>query len=144
MAVFRVEKTKDYTVMVNHHLRNTLLSPQGKRTAFPYAFPAGKLGLHHKRLSCICKDGIDSINATVKELEEQGYVVRRRIRNKKGQLTSIEYTILEQPQLIGYKRINPNGKTQSWISQHWITQHWDTPVLKNLNWVNLYCKNPTN
>lgn len=26
MAVFRVEKTKDFTVMSNHHLRNTELS----------------------------------------------------------------------------------------------------------------------
>ena len=26
MAVFRIEKTRDYTVMSNHHLRNTNLS----------------------------------------------------------------------------------------------------------------------
>lgn len=26
MAVFRIEKTRDYTVMSNHHLRNTSLS----------------------------------------------------------------------------------------------------------------------
>jgi hypothetical protein len=26
-----------------------------------------------KGLSCICKDGIDSINATIKELETSGY-----------------------------------------------------------------------
>lgn len=26
MAVFRVEKTKDFTIMSNHHLRNTELS----------------------------------------------------------------------------------------------------------------------
>ena len=25
MAVFRIEKTRDYTVMANHHLRNTAL-----------------------------------------------------------------------------------------------------------------------
>lgn len=25
MAVFRIEKTKDYTVMSNHHLKNTQL-----------------------------------------------------------------------------------------------------------------------
>ena len=30
MAVFRVEKTRDYTVMANHHLRNTALSLKAK------------------------------------------------------------------------------------------------------------------
>ena len=30
MAVFRIEKTRDYTVMSNHHLRNTELSLKAK------------------------------------------------------------------------------------------------------------------
>lgn len=30
MAVFRVEKTRDFTVMSNHHLRNTALSLKAK------------------------------------------------------------------------------------------------------------------
>ena len=30
MAVFRVEKTKDFTVMSNHHLRNVSLSLKAK------------------------------------------------------------------------------------------------------------------
>lgn len=30
MAVFRIEKTRDYTVMSNHHLRNTALSLKAK------------------------------------------------------------------------------------------------------------------
>ena len=30
MAVFRVEKTKDFTIMSNHHLRNTGLSLKAK------------------------------------------------------------------------------------------------------------------
>ena len=30
MAVFRIEKTRDYTVMSNHHLRNAGLSLKSK------------------------------------------------------------------------------------------------------------------
>lgn len=30
MAVFRIDKTRDYTVMSNHHLRNTELSLKAK------------------------------------------------------------------------------------------------------------------
>ena len=48
-------------------------------------------------LARICKDGVDSICAGVRELEEQGYVIRERVRNPNGQLGAIEYTILEQP-----------------------------------------------
>lgn len=30
MAVFRIERTRDYTVMSNHHLRNKALSLNGR------------------------------------------------------------------------------------------------------------------
>ena len=107
MAVFRVEKTKDYTVMANHHLRNIQLSLKAKGLLSLMLSLPENWDYTTKGLSCICKDGIDSINATVKELEEQGYVVRKRIRNEKGQLTSIEYTILEKPQLIDTSEFQP-------------------------------------
>ena len=51
-----------------------------------------------KGLAKICKDGLDSICSTIKELEQHGYVKRKRVRNEKGQLKTIEYTILEQPE----------------------------------------------
>jgi len=97
MAVFRVEKTKDYTVMANHHLRNKDLSLKAKgllslMLSLPEDWDYTTKGLAH-----ICKDGVDSICAGVRELEEHGYVVRERVRNTNGQLGSIEYTILEQP-----------------------------------------------
>ena len=50
-----------------------------------------------KGLAAICKDGIDSISSCIRELEKHGYIIRERMRNEKGQLTTIEYTILEQP-----------------------------------------------
>ena len=45
MAVFRVEKTRDYTVMSNHHLRNTDLSLKAK-AYYPLSFFTGELGLY--------------------------------------------------------------------------------------------------
>ena len=98
MAVFRIEKTRDYTVMANHHLRNTELSLKAKgllslMLSLPEEWDYTTKGLAH-----ICKDGVDSICAGVRELEDHGYVVRERIRNLNGQLGAIEYTILEQPQ----------------------------------------------
>lgn len=107
MAVFRIEKTRDYTVMANHHLRNTALSLKAKgllslMLSLPEDWDYTTKGLAH-----ICKDGVDSICATIKELEEHGYIIRERIRNPKGQLTTIEYTILEQPKPPLPERENP-------------------------------------
>ena len=107
MAVFRVEKTKDYTVMANHHLRNTQLSLKAKGLLSLMLSLPGNWDYTTKGLSCICKDGIDSINGTVKELEEHGYVIRKRLRIDKGQLTTTEYTILEQPQSLDTSQSPP-------------------------------------
>ena len=98
MAVFRVERTRDYTVMSNHHLKNRALSLKAKgllslMLSLPDDWDYTTKGLAH-----ICKDGVDSICSCVRELEQNGYLKRRRIRNSKGQLTEIEYTILEQPE----------------------------------------------
>ena len=97
MAVFRIEKNRDYTVMSNHHLRNTNLSLKAKGLLSLMLSLPEEWDYTTKGLARICKDGVDSICAGVRELEEQGYVIRERVRNPNGQLGSIEYTILEQP-----------------------------------------------
>ena len=112
MAVCRIEKTRDYTVMANHHLRNKELSLKAKGLLSLMLSLPEDWDYTVKGLAYICKDGIDSINGTIKELEEQGYVLRKRLRNDKGQLTTTEYTILEQPQSLDTsvsqpKRENP-------------------------------------
>ena len=97
MAVFRVEKTKDFTIMCNHHLRNVSLSLKAKgllslMLSLPEDWDYTTKGLAH-----ICKDGVDSISTAIKELERHGYLTRRRLRNENGQLGDIEYTIHEKP-----------------------------------------------
>ena len=107
MAVFRVEKTRDYTVIANHHLRNTELSLKAKGLLSLMLSLPEEWDYTTKGLSRICKDGVDSICAGVHELEDHGYVVRERIRNPNGQLGAIEYTILEQPRTSEPKREKP-------------------------------------
>ena len=97
MAVFRIEKTRDYTVMSNHHLRNTDLSLKAKGLLSLMLSLPEDWDYTMKGLARICKDGIDSISGGIRELEAHGYLIRERIRNENGQLGSIEYTILEQP-----------------------------------------------
>ena len=97
MAVFRIEKTRDYTVMSNHHLRDRSLSLKAKGLLSLMLSLPEEWDYTTKGLARICKDGVDSICAGVRELEEHGYVIRERVRGANGQLGSIEYTILEQP-----------------------------------------------
>ena len=97
MAVFRVEKTKDFTIMCNHHLRNRSLSLKAKgllslMLSLPEDWDYTTKGLAH-----ICKDGVDSITTALKELERHGYLTRQRLRYENGQLGDIEYTIHEKP-----------------------------------------------
>lgn len=97
MAVFRIEKTRDYTVMSNHHLRNRGLSLKAKGLLSLMLSLPEEWDYTTKGLAYICKDGVDSISAGIRELEEQGYLRRQRLRNANGQLGAIEYTIMEQP-----------------------------------------------
>ena len=97
MAVFRVEKTRNYTVMSNYHLRDKSLSLKAKGLLSLMLSLPEDWDYTTKGLAYICKDGVDSICATVRELEGAGYIVRARERHADGTLGGIEYTILEQP-----------------------------------------------
>ena len=86
MAVFRIEKTKNYIVMSNHHLRDKSLSLKAKGLLSLMLSLPEEWDYTTKGLAVICKDGVDSISAGIRELEEHGYLRRQRIRNANGQL----------------------------------------------------------
>ena len=97
MPVFRIEKTRNYTVMSNYHLRDMSLSLKAKGLLSLMLSLPENWDYTMKGLARICKDGIDSISGGIRELEAHGYLIRARVRGANGQLGSIEYTILEQP-----------------------------------------------
>jgi hypothetical protein len=49
-------------------------------------------------LAAMNKEGLTAIQATVQELEDNGYLVRRRLRSEQGRLSGVEYDIYEMPQ----------------------------------------------
>ena len=97
MAVFRVEKTKDFTTMSNYHLRDRTLSLKSKGLLSLMLSLPDNWDYTLNGLSKICKDGVDSIRSTIHELEALGYLHKTRCRNEKGQLCDTEYTIYENP-----------------------------------------------
>ena len=96
MAVIRVEKTQNYTVMSNHHLRNKEMSLKAKglmslMLSLPPTWDYSIGGL-----VAICKESHTSIRSALKELEQNRYLVRERINSEKGYFT-YEYTLYEIP-----------------------------------------------
>ena len=131
MAVFRIEKTKDFTVMSNHHLRNTDLSLKAKGLLSVILSLPETWDYSLEGLARICKEGISAVRTGLDELINAGYVERRRLRNEKGQLNDMEYIIHEQP-------VNPSAK-DSPVSDKPTSEK---PMLENLMLDNQTLENP--
>ena len=98
MAVFRVERIKDYTVMSNHHLRNKTLSLKAKGLLSQMLSLPDDWDYTLKGLAAINKESVDAIRTAIWELENAGYVVRTRVRDERGCLRGCDYYVYEYPQ----------------------------------------------
>ena len=98
MAVFRIEKTRDYTVMSNHHLKDRTLTLKSKGLLSMMLSLPDEWNYTTRGLAAICREGVDSIGAALKELENHGYIRRTQLRDEKGKITDTEYVIYEMPQ----------------------------------------------
>lgn len=97
MAVIRISKTKGFTVMSNYHLRDKNLTLKAKGLlSMMLSLPDG---WHYsvRGLASICKEGVSSISATIRELDDCGYI-RRHQPIVDGKFQEIEYIIYETPQ----------------------------------------------
>lgn len=97
MAVIRISKTKGFTVMSNYHLRDQNLSLKAKGLLSMMLSLPDEWHYSIRGLTAICKEGVSSISATIRELEDCGYV-RRHQPIVDGKFQEIEYIIYENPQ----------------------------------------------
>ena len=116
MAVFRVEKTKDFTIMSNYHLRDKNLSLKAKgllsqMLSLPEEWDYTLAGLAH-----INKESKDAIRTAILELEKTGYLTRHQTTTEGGRFGCNEYVIRERPVLHEPSPENPltvNSQTES-------------------------------
>jgi len=97
MTVFRVHKNENYTVLSNYHFKEKEMSLKAKgllslMLSLPDAWDYSAAGL--VKLS---KDGKDSVNAALKELETFGYLKRTQAVNTNGTFSGYNYEIYESP-----------------------------------------------
>lgn len=103
MAVFRVHKTKNYTLMSNHHLRDKNLSLKAKGLlsvmfslpdTWNYSIPG---------LCSILKENETAVKSTIKELKQTGYLIvdkKKPCKEEGRSKFEYVYNIYETPQEI--------------------------------------------
>lgn len=116
MAIFRVQKTQNYTVLSNYHFKEKGMSLKAKGLLSLMLSLPDTWNYTIAGLVKLSKDGKDSVMSALTELEKFNYLERKRTTNEKGQFTGIEYIIYEQPQPITEKPISDNSILEKPIS----------------------------
>ena len=97
MAVFRIDKTRDYTVMSNYHLRDKRLSLKAKGLLSQMLSLPEDWDYTLTGLSYINRESKDAVRSAVNELEKYGYIERRQTTDERGKFSVNEYVIHESP-----------------------------------------------
>ena len=97
MAVIRVNKTADYTVISNTHFKEREMSLKAKGLLSMMLSLPDDWDYSISGLVVLSKDGKDSVMNALTELEQFGYLKRTRTTNEKGQFSGYDYDIYEKP-----------------------------------------------
>lgn len=97
MAIIRVEKRSNYTVVDNTFIRDMNLSMKAKGLMLLMLSLPPEWDYSVAGLAAICKEGMTAIRGALKELEEAGYLCRERRNSEKGYFV-YEYILTEIPQ----------------------------------------------
>lgn len=99
MAIYRVEKNKNYVVLNRTALNDERLSWKAKGIiAYMLSMP-DDWKFYIEEIASHAKDGVDSLRSGIKELSKYGYVKRFPIRDEKTQkIIEWETVIYESPQ----------------------------------------------
>ena len=97
MPVFRVDKSRDFTVVANCVFKDRSLSAKAKGILVEMLSLPESWDYTLKGLTTLFSDGIDSIRQGINELEKHGYIVRERKRDARGRLGGMDYVIYETP-----------------------------------------------
>lgn len=97
MTKFEVHKNTGYTVMSNYHLRDRRMKLKTKgllslMLSLPEDWDYSVAGL-----VALVKDGKDSVQGAIRELEELGYLKRTQEINELGQFAGYKYDVYEVP-----------------------------------------------
>ena len=108
MALIRIHKSENYTVMCNNHLREKQLSLKAMGLMSLMLSLPDNWEYSISGLTKMAKDGKDSVMNALTELENFGYLKRIRRFDERGRFAGFDYDIFEQPQTDSPYSGNPN------------------------------------
>ena len=108
MSIFRINKTNNFTIMSNNHLKNKNLSLKAKGLLSVMLSLPDKWDYSIEGLSSICKEGKKAITSTLKELQKNDYLKITKMYPNQTKSKKIEYIydIYEKPIKINKKSKN--------------------------------------
>ncbi|MBQ8738904.1 MAG: hypothetical protein IJZ04_05335 [Clostridia bacterium] len=127
--IFRVEKTKGFTVMSNYHLRDKNLSLKAKGLLSVVLSLPEDWCYSIKGLEKICKEGKASVGTALKELEIFKYLKRERTFDEKGRISGFQYVFYEFPQ-------GPYTENQDMENQDMENPYPENPDMENRTQLN--------
>ena len=95
MAVMRIIKNNNFSIVSNSIIRDTRLSLKARGLFILMLSLPERWEFSVRGLSKIAGEGLDAIRSGLHELEEQGYLSRQRKRNAEGKLGDMEYILYE-------------------------------------------------
>ena len=96
MAIVRINKTNNYTVMSNYHFKEKNMSLKAKGLLSLMLSLPDNWDYSVSGLVSICKENKTAIQTTLKELEQFGYLKRERLQDEKGKFYYV-YDVYELP-----------------------------------------------
>lgn len=133
MAVMRVHKNANYTVMSNYHFKEKAMSLKAKGLLSLMLSLPDDWDYSIAGLATLSKDGKDSVMSALKELETFGYLIRTRLTDEKGRFAGYDYDIYEEPQASSpYSEKPKTGKSEAENPQQLNTKSNNSVGIKSL------------
>lgn len=131
MSLFRIHKTKDFTIMSNTHFKEREMSLKAKGLLSLMLSLPDDWNYNIKGLCALSKDGKDSVMSALAELEQFGYLSRTREIDSKGRFSGVRYDIFETPQ-----QENPIAEKQDSVNPNPVSSNSEEPPLLRTNSIN--------
>ena len=123
-TIFRVQKTRDYTVMHRHCLNNADLSWKAKGVLAYMLSMRDDWHFYEYELMRHARDQRHALRSALLELINAGYIQRSQPRSHEGTFAAIEYVVYGIPPLSGFPTAdNPTSENQTAENQTLTSTH---------------------
>ena len=131
MKIFRVTKDKNYTTINNTIFKDKTISCKTKGFFATIMSLPDDWDFSVNGIKEILLEGKSSVYSFIEELEANGYLIKKQIRNSDGKLSSVEYTFFETPI---NKEIAPHTDLPETVEPLTVNQpQLSTNIINNLN-----------